>query len=637
MKRSFTYFITLIFLFIFLTLAYVKYPSEFLSFDEKLSSYFLKIKQPSKASKQITIVDIDTKSINTLGQWPFSRDIIAQTVYNLTNAGAGIIGFDVVFASKDRLSPHKMAEVLNVDGDFMNYDKLFADLLLQTPVILGYYFDMALENNATKPLHQAKISISGEKNLNYFNHAKGIINNIDILKQSAYSSGFFNLTNISNGIVDKSPLLIEFENNLYPSLVFEMLRIASSSESINVHNSNLGVVGIELNDLTIPTDNKAQVKLNFRGPGFTYKYISFLDVYTNNFNAKDIDGRFILIGSSDMGLNDLVPTLYDSAMPGVEIHATTIDNILNSDFFFTPLDSYTYGMFVIFFTTIVLGSIIYFLNPLYSFLTFLVSLLAVLYLNYYLIFEKFIIINYFIPLISIFITMGFYALYSYYNENLQRKKIFKKLSSKVSPEVAREILKANDSILSTQKSEVSILFSDIRDFTTLSEKIDDPLKLINILNKYMEPMVHSITKHNGTIDKFIGDAIMAYWNAPLKFDNHADLALRSAIEQINKLKELNIELKKEFDVSLDIGIGINSGEVIVGEMGSSGRSDYTIIGDNVNLASRIEGLTKNYDAKIIITEFTKELLKEKYTIKKLDTVKVKGKEKETTIYEVLPN
>jgi len=416
-----------------------------------------------------------------------------------------------------------------------------------------------------------------------------------------------------------------------------MLRIASSSESINVHNSNLGVVGIELNDLTIPTDNKAQVKLNFRGPGFTYKYISFLDVYTNNFNAKDIDGRFILIGSSDMGLNDLVPTLYDSAMPGVEIHATTIDNILNSDFFFTPLDSYTYGMFVIFFTTIVLGSIIYFLNPLYSFLTFLVSLLAVLYLNYYLIFEKFIIINYFIPLISIFITMGFYALYSYYNENLQRKKIFKKLSSKVSPEVAREILKANDSILSTQKSEVSILFSDIRDFTTLSEKIDDPLKLINILNKYMEPMVHSITKHNGTIDKFIGDAIMAYWNAPLKFDNHADLALSSAIEQINKLKELNIELKKEFDVSLDIGIGINSGEVIVGEMGSSGRSDYTIIGDNVNLASRIEGLTKNYDAKIIITEFTKELLKEKYTIKKLDTVKVKGKEKETTIYEVLPN
>ena len=635
MKQVFIYFITLFILFMISSITYIKYPYVYSSIDEKLTSYFLKLKTPANASKQITIIDIDTKSIDLLGQWPFSRDIISQTIYNLTNAGAGIIGFDVVFANEDRLSPHNMAKVLNLEGKYINYDKLFADALLETPVILGYYFDMMKENNASAPIHRADISINGEKKLNYFNHAKGVINNINILKQSAYSSGFFNLTNINNGVVNKAPLLIEFENNLYPSLVFEMLRIASSSESILVHNSSLGTIGIELNNLTIPTDNRAQIKLNFRGPAFTYKYISFMDIYANNFDKKDIEGRFVLIGSSDIGLNDLVPTLYETSMPGVEVHATAIDNILNSDFFFTPIDSHTYGLLAIFFSTIILGIILYFTSPVYSLIVFLFSLFGILYINYRLIFQEHIIINYSVPIISLFITTGMYALSSYYYENIQRKKVFSRLSSKVSPEVARELLNSNEDVLSATKKDVTILFSDIRNFTRLSENIKDPLKLINILNKYMEPMVESITKHNGTIDKFIGDAVMAYWNAPLNMKNHADLAVESALEQIKKLKELNIELKKEFGITLEIGIGINSGECIVGEMGSSGRSDYTLIGDNVNLASRVEGLTKQYDAKIIITEHTRKLLVKNYNIRELDTVRVKGKETKTIIYEIL--
>lgn len=635
MKRTIIYFLMLILIFINFTILYMNYPYIFSSTDEKLSSYFLKLQKPAPASKKITIIDIDTKSINRLGQWPFSRDVVSKVLYNLSDAGAGIIGFDVVFANQDRLSPHKMAKLLNISGNYANNDKIFAYTLNQTPTILGYFFDMSKKNKDVIPSDLADIKIIGSQSLKHFNHAKGLIDNIDILKQNSYSSGFFNITNIQNGIVDKTPLLMEYNNELYPSLALEMLRIANASKEIIVHNSDLGVIGLQLDNINIPTDKFTQIKLNFRGGAFTYKYISFVDIYTNNFKQVDIQSKFILIGTSDIGLNDKMPTLYDTDMPGVEIHATTIDNILNSDFFYTPIDAYSYGFFALFFTTIIIGSILYFTSPIFSFFIFLSSLFFVIYINYYLIFEKQIIINYSLVIISLFFTTGLNALFSYYYENMHRKKIFSMLSSKVSAEVAKELLKADEDVLSARKQNVSIFFSDIRNFTTLSENINDPQKLINILNKYMQPMVESITEHKGTVDKFIGDAIMAYWNAPIELNNHADLALQSAIDQLKKLKELNVKLNKEFGITLEIGIGINSGGCIVGEMGTKGRSDYTLIGDNVNLASRVESLTKKYNSKIIITEFTKELLKETYTLRKLDTLAVKGRKEKTTIYEVL--
>ncbi len=321
-------------------------------------------------------------------------------------------------------------------------------------------------------------------------------------------------------------------------------------------------------------------------------------------------------------------------MPGVEVHATTIDNILNTDFFYTPIDSYTYGMLLIFFSSVIVGLILYFLPAIFSLIVFFLSFALLVFVNYYLIFTEHIIIGFTAPFITLFLTTGFFALLSYYFENIQRKKIFSKLSSKVSKSVAQEILKHDEDILRVEKKEVTVLFSDIRGFTTLSEDIKDPIILIGILNRYMSPMVESITEFNGTVDKFFGDAIMAYFNAPLPLKNHADMALKSALRQLQRLDTLNIELKKEFGIELKIGIGINSGEAIVGEMGSSGRSDYTLIGDTVNVAARVEQLTKDYNCKLLITQQTKDLLKDTYNMKKLDVLRVKGKKEETIIYEV---
>ncbi|MFT7002810.1 MAG: adenylate cyclase [Sulfurimonas sp.] len=635
MKKNHILSILIIFIFITMEFSYINFSSLYKTTDDKITSLFLKSQKEQVASKYITIVDIDAKSIEKLGQWPFPRNLISDAILNLTNSGAGIIGFDIVFSNPDRLSPHKMAQHLKIEGNFTNNDILLASTLQKTPTILGYFFDMSNPNEQSAPKLLANIDIRGSKNLDYFNQAKGVVGNIKELKESAYSSGYFNLTNITSGVVDSAPILIDFEGELYPSLALEMIRIASSQKSIEVLNSDLGVEGVKLGNLNILTNKRAEIKLNFRGKGFSYKYISFYDVLTNNFDESDVNGNFILIGTSDIGLNDMVTTLYDPAIPGVEVHATTIDNILNGDFFYTPINSYTYGIFLIFFSSIVVGLILYYLPASFSLVVFLFSFLLLMFMNYYLIFTKHIILGFSAPLITLFLTTGFFALLSYYFENIQRKKIFSKLSSKVSKSVAQEILKYDENILQVEKKEVTVLFSDIRGFTTLSEDIKDPIKLIEILNRYMSPMVESITEFNGTVDKFIGDAIMAYFNAPLPLENHADMALKSALRQLERLDVLNIELKKEFGIELKIGIGINSGDAIVGEMGSSGRSDYTLIGDTVNVASRVEDLTKVYKCKLIITEQTKDLLQDTYNIKKLDVLRVKGKKEETTIYEVI--
>ena len=634
MNKKYVFVLSMVFVFLLMELSYVGYPALYKITDDKITSLFLKSHSRGKASKHVSIVDIDARSIKEIGQWPFSRDIISKALINLKKAGAGIIGFDIVFSNPDRLSPHSIAKQLNLQEKYPNYDLLFAETLQQTPVILGYYFDMSNNVHSLPPKRLANITLENSSNLDTFNEAKSLVDNIDILKNAAYSSGHFNLTNITSGVVDSAPLLIKYKNELYPSLALEMIRISLAEQTIQVHNSELGVLGVSVNEIAVATNTHAEIKLNFRGAAFSYPYISFYDILNNSFDPKEVEGKFILIGTSDIGLNDLVTTIYDPAMPGVEVHATTIDNILNQDFYHTPLDSYSYGILLIFFSSIVLALFLYFTPPSLSLFIFGSFIVIVGYFNYYLIFYEHIIIGFSAVFITLFLTTGIFALLSYYFENIQRKKIFNKLSSKVSLDVANELLKHNQDILNIKKREVTVLFSDIRGFTQLSEEIKDPEKLIKILNMYMSPMVDSITQFNGTIDKFIGDSIMAYWNAPLEVKNHADLAVQSALRQLEQLDTLNGTLEKEFNITLQIGIGINSGEAIVGEMGSAGRSDYTIIGDTVNLASRVESLTKNYKSTLIITEQTKKLLSRKYDIVKLDTLQVKGKLEETTIYSI---
>jgi len=583
-------------------------------------------------SKEIVIVDIDEKTLKQLGQWPFGRDKMAQTLINLTNAQVGIIGIDVVFAEYDRLSPHALAQQLNVEGDFLDHDTIFGNIIANTPTILGYFFTNEKNNN-----HAPIISsnIVDNKNSDMLLKANGVVSNIPPIQQNSYSSGFFNAAPSSTGKITQMPLIMKYKDIIYPSLSLEIIRAIRQVENTTITYEDGILRGISLDNFQIPTDNKGFFTLNFRGPQKSFKYLSFSDIYNNTFDEKDIQGKIVLIGTSVTTLADLRATVYDLSMPGVEIHATLLDNIFKQDFLYMPTWSVALDALMIFSLVIILGFVLMVLKPIYIFPFVFTVTFSLYYYLYELLFTQGLIVNLFFPLVCIIATTLLTTLLKYLEERKNSQFIKDKFAKKVSPAVMEDLLQKNDDDFRVKNTELTVFFSDIRDFTKISEKLNNPEKLINLLNHYMEPMTQAIIRKEGTIDKFIGDAIMAYWNAPQVCINHADSALTCALKQLQSLKKLNLEIKKEYNLELDIGIGLNSGLCTVGEMGSLGRSDYTIIGDNVNLASRVEGLTKFFGVKLIITEHTKKLLREQYLIKELATVKVKGKEKATTLYEVL--
>jgi len=613
--------------FILLIFAYINFDETTNNFDEKIRDIFFEIRGEIPTSQKVTIIDIDEKSITQIGQWPFGRDYMAQVLANLANAGAGIIGVDIIFSEDDRSSPSFMAKRLNIEGDFTNNDELLAAVVSQTPTVLGYYFTKDLSKNSN-PIPHTKFSPNNSPHLLNFDN---VVTNISPIQESAYSSGFFNAFNNFTGKMTKMPLMLQYKNNIYPSLVFEMINLASNTQEVKIIEDQYSIHGVKLSNIQIPTDKNGFMRINFRGAKNSFKYLSFVDILNGDFEVEDINGKLILIGTSITTLADLRATVYDLAMPGVEIHANMIDNILMGDFLYQPPFAKAVDIFVILFLTLFLGLLLLFLSST-STLIVITILSIILYSSYYyLLFSKGLVLNLFYPFISILITTisAFYI--NYKKEQKQKEFIKDKFAKKVSLEVANDLLSHEDNSFQAKEKELTIFFSDIRGFTNLSENFDSPQKLIELLNRYFEPMSEAITKNHGTIDKFIGDAIMAYWNAPCEVVNHADKALQTALFQLDELEKLNQELNPK----IDIGIGIHTGLAVVGEMGSTGRSDYTIIGDNVNLASRIEGLTKFFGVKLIISEYTKNSLKESYHFKYLGDVIVKGKTKAIKLYEVL--
>jgi adenylate cyclase len=589
-----------------------------------------------QTDKRIVIVDIDERSLLALGQWPWSRHKVAKILENLTDANVGIIGLDVIFAEKDRSSPKNIAKELGIKKDeLLDYDEVLAKTLQNTPTITGFVFNMVDKIEGEAPYtdsmfveHNKDISSGG------FMVAAGVKTNIEIIQQSSYSSGSFNTLPDDDGVVRYVPLLFSYEGELYPSLSFEMIRQIVGERRVDIIYDESGVDFIKVGDLKIPTDVNGRLFVNYRGAGMSYHYISAVDVYNNSFDKDEIDQAIVLLGTSAAGLLDLRATPFDSTYPGVEVHANVIDNILNGDVIVSPSSSMGNDLLAIFVSVFSIYLIFTFATPMVSF-GLVISFLALQVGFYqYMLFDDHLLLNYSFPLLASILSIFAMTFIKIYQVNRLKEMIAKKFSKKVSPQVVDKLLKSDKDAFSVSQTEVTIFFSDVRDFTTISESFGNPKDLIEYLNLYMSPMSQIIIDHEGTIDKYIGDAIMAYWNAPLEVKDHADMALSAAIKQIEALKVLNIRLKQMSYPAIKIGIGIHTGEAIVGEMGSEGRSDYTVIGDSINLGSRIEGLCKPYGAEILISQSTKDRLVQEYQIREIDRVQVKGKEESIKIYEV---
>lgn len=638
-KKFSIYFILSLSLSIFLSAIYIFFPNLPDSLDNRLRDYLFTIRGELPHNQNVVIVDIDETSIKSLGQWPWSRDKLAKILENLTLANVGIVGLDIVFAEEDRTSPHKILQDLKIyKKDVPNYDLEFANVVENSPVILGYQFDLVKKDNTNAKVPQIPaIFIEKDKpqDKSYLIEAYNTILNIPQIQDKAYSSGFFNNIPDDTGIIRSVPLIISYDDTIYPSLALEVIRVINDTQKVVVQYDENGISNIVLDDISIPTDRYGRMLINFRGPERSFKYISAIDIYNNSFDKSEIDGKIVLIGTSAAGLFDLRATPFDSIFPGVEVHANIIDNILMQDFIYKASWLDGANILIIFVLSIIVVMLTtyttFWANPI-IFISFSISYL---FLVYNLLFDYGIVLNILFPIATVLIASIMATLFDYFYNIKKEEAIKAKFASKVSKNVMDDILKNIDkNEFSAKSKEVTIFFSDIRGFTNISEKLDAK-ELISFLNRYMQPMSEIIIKYQGTIDKFIGDAIMAYWNAPIDIKNHCDLALKASLEQLEVLEKLNVELQKENLPKIDIGIGLNTGTVIVGEMGSSLRSDYTVIGDTINLGSRVESLCKYYDSKLNISNFTKDKLQEKYIFRFLDLVKVKGKNEPVEIWQVL--
>lgn len=608
-------------------------------FEYKLNDQMLVFRGERPVDSNIVIVDIDEKSLNQLGQWPWPRDQVAQLLDKLTQMGTGMIGLDVVFAEPDNSSPKRVFERLGRETSGLpDFDLALANTIGRTPTITGYVFIQAPDEIAPGPLPTSRAMIleRNKPEQDYLFQPYRAVLNLPLIENNAYSSGYFNSVPDADGVVRSVPLVMKYQQMLFPALSLEMMRVMLESRRIEVNYENNGVSQVSLADLTIPTDANGQMLINFRGPAFSYPYISAAEILNGEVSKAALAGKIVLLGTSASGLMDLRTTPFDSVYPGVEVHATAIDNMLNQNFLSQPMWTLGADLMTLMVGLVLIGLTLIFTGSLLSFATAALITIGLVGGHYYLLISQGLVLNTVVPLISFVVLFGLGTVVNYFFESRQKSRIRKRFAQKVSPAVVDELINhADDVTLEGKEQEVTIFFSDIRGFTTLSEKMGSARALIDLLNRYMTPMVDIITQRQGTVDKFIGDAIMAYWNAPVQIDRHADIALAASVEQILALETLNATLVEEQLPAIDIGIGLNTGVAVVGEMGSMGRSDYTCIGDPVNLASRAEGLCKPYSAKIVLTEFTLSALAEpdRFQIRFLDKVRVKGKTQPVAIYE----
>jgi adenylate cyclase len=503
---------------------------------------------------------------------------------------------------------------------------------------------------------------------NPIQHAGKFWVNIPEVSSKAKHYAYFNAFQDSDGYIRRTKLVTRYGNIIAPSLALKTVLVAQKRGAMVVLNEDpnnpnskrvneLTMTDLESGDSleTIPVDGEARININYAGPQKMFPYISVIDLLKKSdmltitqrvngqekkiqVNRKDfLKDKIIFVGATAVGIYDLRVTPFAENFPGLETHANIAENILQKQFFTNIPDEPIYMLLFIFIFGVLLSYGIARTGAVNGSIITVISLLSTYYIDKNLLFSKGIVISLVLPLLLIVLIYIFLTFYKYLTEERKKRELKGTFQKYVSPAVVNEILSHPEKInLGGRKENMTVMFSDVRGFTTLAEKLD-PEVLSTFLNRYLTPMTRLVFKNDGTLDKYIGDAIMAFFGAPISDKTHAKKCCITALEMIEKLKDLNVEFAKEQLPPLDIGIGINTGDMSVGNMGSDIVRSYTVMGDSVNLASRLEGINKNYGTRIIISEFTYAQVKDQFTVRELDWVRVKGKLLPVKIYELISN
>ena len=609
---------------------------------------------------RIVIVDIDEKSLREVGRWPWSRDVVANLLVELTDKlGAAAVGFDVVFAepqqsdalgaldaiiqSKPALSDELEGLKASIRSQF-DRDAQFAQVLVDRPVVLGYYLNQdATALSGALPPALFKKSQLGSLSLDSTNWL-GYGGNIPVLQKNA-EGGYFNPVLDADGTLRGVPLIAQYNDSFYQSFALGTLRRALGNPQVipvfpNGVEDNYGAVemialrspGVELD---IPVERGLLARVHFRATGGPnaggYRYVSASDVLAGLLKPEDIEGRIVLVGTTAPGLLDLRSTPVNPAYPGVEVHANLISGMLDNSYKLRP--EYSQGL--LFITVLVVGVLLSVMMPILNatwslLLAFTVLVMSVA-INSILYFQAGLVLPVAVVLLLVIAVLMFDVAYGYLAESRSKRQMVNLFGEYVAPELVSEM--ADDPkrySMEGESRELTVLFSDVRGFTTISESLE-PNELREYINEYLTVMSEIIRAHRGTLDKYIGDAIMAFWGAPIADADHALLATQAAMAMQAEAIRLNERFVARDWPELKIGVGVNTGRMRVGDMGSKIRRAYTVMGDAVNLGSRLEGITKTYGVGVIVGDNTQEVCRE-ILFQELDAVKVKGKNEPVFIF-----
>jgi adenylate cyclase len=606
---------------------------------------------PRQASERpVVIIDIDEKSLKAFGQWPWPRTRVADLITQLTEMGALVIAFDIVFAEPDRLSPGIAADAFrDLDDDtrtklraLPSNDSVLADAMRKSRVVLGESglpFPVAQPNTTQPPIGLATM---GGDPRPYLLNFPGLLRNVPVLEQAASGRGLFTIRAEADGIVRRVPIVMQAHGAVMPSLTLEMLRVASGSNTVLIRSDRAGIQSAAVPGFVIPTDRNGQLWIHF-SPHDNARYVSASDLLEGRVPADRVARRLVLIGTSAVGLLDSKTTPTDPVMPGVEVHAQVLESVLTQSVLTAP----NYAIGVELCAALLLGAAIIWLAPTLSPTVLLALGAAIVALivgaSWYFYLQARLLFDFTYPLLSsalVYLTLVFS---NYISEQAQRRRIRSAFGQYLSPALVEQLAQSPDNlVLGGEEREMSILFSDVRGFTTISELYkDDPQGLTSLMNSFLTPLTNAIIEHKGTIDKYMGDAIMAFWNAPLDDARHEHHACEAALEMLSRVEKLNLEREQQAGetgqrfIPIKVGVGINTGRCVVGNMGSDLRFNYSVLGDPVNLASRLEGQSKTYGVPIIIGSRTAAVLRDKFAVLELDCITVKGKTEPESVFTVL--
>ena len=608
-------------------------------------------------SVPVRIVDLDDESLERLGQWPWPRNLVARLVDRLNELGAAVIAFDMVFAEPDRTSPGRMLamwpstpelDALRARADTLpDHDRILAEAIARANVVTGFVLTQGALTRA--PAVKSSFAIAGDDPTPFVSHYPGAVVNLPEIEAAATGNGSFNNVADLDGVIRRVPLVFRLGDTLYPSLAAEALRVAQGARTYIVKSSgasgetgfgeHTGLNHIKIGRYVAPTDGQGAVWINYTGHK-AERFISAWRVLQPDFDPGLVAQRIVLIGTSAAGLMDLRATPLNPVVPGVEVHAEIIEQILTESYLYRP--DWAAGAEIIYLLSLGLGLI--FLLPRLGALWCAVlggaTVAAAVGASWYAYAGLQWLLDPIYPSVATVFVYLTGTLIIYLRTETERRQVRRAFSRYLSPAVVEQLAAHPEKLtLGGEMKPMTMLFCDIRDFTTISEKFDAE-KLTRFINRFLTPMTDIILEGKGTIDKYMGDCIMAFWNAPLDDPEHAKNACRSALAMRDKLGHLNetwrADAKSEgrYFAPVRVGIGLNTGVCAVGNLGSDQRFDYSVMGDDVNLASRLEGQSKTYGVDIVIGENTRAEAEDFATLE-LDLITVKGKTQPTRVYALL--